>query len=141
MTGVLTCALPILILKGILDVDDAMKAAEIGAEAIIVSNHGGRQLDGAISSILALNDISKKVGAKLEIYVDGGFRNGSDIIKAKALGAKAVFVGRPYLYGLSAKGFDGVKAMIDIFKKEADVALALCGETNINKLSMKNVLQ
>ncbi|RPH03830.1 MAG: alpha-hydroxy-acid oxidizing protein [Alphaproteobacteria bacterium TMED93] len=130
-----------IILKGILDVDDAMKAVEIGAEAIIVSNHGGRQLDGAISSILALNNISKKVGAKLEIYVDGGFRNGADIIKAKALGAKAVFVGRPYLYGLSAKGFDGVKAMIDIFKKEADVTLALCGETNINKLSMKNVLQ
>ena len=130
-----------IVLKGILDVDDAMKAVEIGAEAIIVSNHGGRQLDGAISSILALNDISKKVGTKLEIYVDGGFRNGADIIKAKALGAKAVFVGRPYLYGLSAKGFDGVKAMIDIFKKEADVALALCGETNINKLSMKNVLQ
>ena len=130
-----------IILKGILDVDDAVKALEIGAEAIIVSNHGGRQLDGASSSILLLNNISKKVGTKLEVFVDGGFRNGADIIKAKALGAKAGFVGRPYLYGLSAKGFDGVKAMIDIFKKEADVALALCCETNINKLSIKNVLQ
>ena len=129
-----------IIIKGILDVDDAIKASHIGADGIIVSNHGGRQLDGTISTILALNNIAKKVGSKLEVYIDGGFRHGADLLKAKALGAKAVFVGRPYLYGLSAKGFDGVKKMIEIFIKEADVALALCGETNINKLSKKNIL-
>ena len=89
---------------------------------------------------MALNNIAKKVGSKLEVYIDGGFRHGADLLKAKALGAKAVFVGRPYLYGLSAKGFDGVKKMIEIFIKEADVALALCGETNINELSKKNIL-
>ena len=129
-----------LIIKGILDVDDAVKASNIGADGIIVSNHGGRQLDGTTSTILALNNISKKVGSKVEVYIDGGFRHGADLVKAKALGAKAIFVGRPYLYGLSAKGFEGVKKMIEIFRKEADVALALCGETNINKLSNKNIL-
>ena len=130
-----------IILKGILDVDDAVIASNMGAEAIIVSNHGGRQLDGTSSSILALNNISKKVGSKLEVYIDGGFRSGSDLLKAMALGAKAVFVGRPYLYGLSARGLDGVKKMIEIFRKEADVALALCGETNINNLSTKNIFE
>ncbi len=130
-----------LILKGILDIDDAEKAADVGAEGIIVSNHGGRQLDGASSSILALDKIAKKVGTKLEVYVDGGFRNGADLLKAKALGAKAIFVGRPYLYALSAKGYRGVEAMINIFKKETDIALALCGETNINKFSKRNILE
>ncbi len=129
-----------IIIKGILDVADAVKASNIGADGIIVSNHGGRQLDGTTSTILALNNISKKVGSKLEVYIDGGFRYGADIIKAKALGANAIFVGRPYLYGLSVKGSDGVKKMIEIFRKEADIALALCGETNINKLSKKNIL-
>ncbi|MBV68783.1 MAG: alpha-hydroxy-acid oxidizing enzyme [Pelagibacterales bacterium] len=129
-----------IIIKGILDVDDAVKASNIGADGIIVSNHGGRQLDGTTSTILALNNISKKVGSNLEVYIDGGFRYGADLIKAKALGANAIFVGRPYLYGLSAKGSDGVKKIIEIFRKEADIALALCGETNINKLSKKNIL-
>ena len=126
-----------LILKGILDVEDAEEALNIGAEGIIVSNHGGRQLDGTSSSILALEKIANKIGSSLEIYIDGGFRNGTDLLKAKALGAKAVFVGRPYLYGLSAKGYEGVQTTIDIFRKEADIALALCGETNINNLSKK----
>ena len=126
-----------IIIKGILDVDDAVKASNIGADGIIVSNHGGRQLDGTTSTILALNNISKKVGSKLEVYIDGGFRYGADLIKAKALGANAIFVGRPYLYGLSVKGSEGVKDMIEIFRKEADIALALCGETNINNLVRK----
>ncbi len=130
-----------IILKGILDIEDAEKCANIGVEGIIVSNHGGRQLDGTSSSIIALNKISKLVGSKLEVYVDGGVRSGADLIKAKALGAKAVFVGRPYLYGLSANGYEGVKAMVDIFQKEMDVTLALCGETNINNLSLKNIIE
>ena len=129
-----------LILKGILDIEDAEEALNIGAEGIIVSNHGGRQLDGTSSSILALEKIADKIGSSLEVYIDGGFRNGTDILKAKALGAKAVFVGRPYLYGLSAKGYEGVQTTIDIFRKEADIALALCGETNINNLSKKNIV-
>ena len=129
-----------LILKGILDIEDAEEALNIGAEGIIVSNHGGRQLDGTSSSILALEKIADKIGSSLEVYIDGGFRNGIDILKAKALGAKAVFVGRPYLYGLSAKGYEGVQTTIDIFRKEADIALALCGETNINNLSKKNIV-
>jgi L-lactate dehydrogenase (cytochrome) len=129
------------ILKGILDIEDAEKCANLGVEGIIVSNHGGRQLDGTSSSILALNKIAKLVGSKLEVYVDGGVRSGVDLIKATALGAKAVFVGRPYLYGLSANGYEGVKAMIDIFQKEIDITLALCGETNINNLSLKNIIE
>ncbi len=129
-----------LILKGILDIEDAKEALNIGAEGIIVSNHGGRQLDGTSSSILALEKIATKIGLNLEVYIDGGFRNGIDILKAKALGAKAVFIGRPYLYGLGAKGYEGVQTTIDIFRKEADVALALCGETNINNLSKKNIV-
>ena len=93
------------------------KHLNIGAEGIIVSNHGGRQLDGTSSSILSLNKIAKKVGSKLEVYIDGGFRNGADLLKAKGIGSKCYFVGRPYLYGLSAKGYDGVKEMIEIFRK------------------------
>jgi len=129
------------ILKGILDLEDAQKSLDIGADAIIVSNHGGRQLDGAPSSILELNKISKLVGAKLEVYVDGGFRYGADVIKAKALGARAIFIGRPYLYGLGAKGYEGVIDAIRIFEKEMDITLALCGETNINNLSLKNIVE
>ncbi len=128
-----------VILKGILDADDAEQAKQLGVEGIIVSNHGGRQLDGAPSSIMALNKISKRVGKHLEVYFDGGIRNGSDIIKALALGAKAVFVGRPYIYGLSALGYEGVKVMTEIFQKELDVTLALCGEKNINNLGIKNI--
>ncbi len=130
----------ITILKGIMDVEDAQIALNLGVEGIIVSNHGGRQLDGTLSSILALEKITKICGSKLEVYLDGGVRSGTDLVKAKALGAKAIFVGRPYLYGLSAMGFEGVKAMVNIFKKEMDITLALCGETNINNLSTKNIV-
>ena len=130
----------ITILKGIMDVEDAQIALSLGVEGIIVSNHGGRQLDGTLSSILALEKITKICGSKLEVYLDGGVRSGTDLVKAKALGAKAIFVGRPYLYGLSAMGREGVKAMVNIFKKEMDITLALCGETNINNLSTKNIV-
>lgn len=130
----------ITILKGIMDVEDAQIALSLGVEGIIVSNHGGRQLDGTLSSILALEKITKICGSKLEVYLDGGVRSGTDLVKAKALGAKAIFVGRPYLYGLSAMGSEGVKAMINIFQKEMDITLALCGETNINNLSTKNIV-
>ena len=130
----------ITILKGIMDVEDAQIALSLGVEGIIVSNHGGRQLDGTLSSILALEKITKICGSKLEVYLDGGVRSGTDLVKAKALGAKAIFVGRPYLYGLSAMGSEGVKAMVNIFQKEMDITLALCGETNINNLSTKNIV-
>ena len=130
----------ITILKGIMDVEDAQIALSLGVEGIIVSNHGGRQLDGTLSSILALEKINKICGSKLEVYLDGGVRSGTDLVKAKALGAKAIFVGRPYLYGLSALGREGVKAMVNIFQKEMDTTLALCGETNINNLSTKNIV-
>ena len=130
----------ITILKGIMDVEDAQIALSLGVEGIIVSNHGGRQLDGTLSSILALEKITKICGSKLEVYLDGGVRSGTDLVKAKALGAKAIFVGRPYLYGLSALGREGVKAMVNIFQKEMDITLALCGETNINNLSTKNIV-
>ncbi len=129
------------ILKGILDIDDAKKAASLGVQGIIVSNHGGRQLDGTTSSILALNKIASSVGSKLEVYLDGGVRNGADLIKALALGAKAVFVGRPYLYGLGALGYEGVKKAINIYKEEMDITLALCGERKIKNLSKKNIFQ
>ena len=131
----------ITILKGIMDVEDAKNALNLGVDGIIVSNHGGRQLDGTLSSILALNKISKLCESKTEVYLDGGIRSGTDIIKAKALGAKAIFVGRPYLYGLSAKGGEGVKDMIKIFKQEMDITLALCGENNINNLSKNNLVE
>ena len=130
----------ITILKGIMDVEDAQMALSLGVEGIIVSNHGGRQLDGTLSSILALEKITKICGSKLEVYLDGGVRSGTDLVKAKALGAKAIFVGRPYLYGLSAMGREGVKAMVNIFQKEMDITLALCGETNINNLSTDNIV-
>ena len=130
----------ITILKGIMDVEDAQIALSLGVEGIIVSNHGGRQLDGTLSSILALEKITKICGSKLEVYLDGGVRSGTDLVKAKALGAKAIFVGRPYLYGLSAMGSEGVKAMVNIFQKEMDITLGLCGETNINNLSTKNIV-
>ena len=128
------------VIKGIMDLEDAKKATNIGADGIIVSNHGGRQLDGTSSSISALYKISKECGSKTEVYMDGGIRNGTDLIKAKALGAKTAFVGRPYIYGLSAMGYKGVIKMINIIEKEMDITLALCGETNVNNLSKKNIV-
>jgi L-lactate dehydrogenase (cytochrome) len=120
-----------LVLKGILDVEDAKIAAGSGADAIVVSNHGGRQLDGAPSSIAALPPIAEAVGDKIEVMFDGGVRSGQDVLRALALGAKSCMVGRAFLYGLGAAGQAGVARAIDILKSELDVSMALTGVTKI----------
>lgn len=129
-----------LILKGILDVEDALMAAKTGADAIIVSNHGGRQLDGAVSSISMLKPIVDAVGDKIEVHMDGGIRSGQDVLKARALGAQGVFIGRPFLYGLGAMGKEGVTLALEIIRKELDVTMALCGKRNINDID-QSVIQ
>jgi L-lactate dehydrogenase (cytochrome) len=116
-----------LILKGILDPEDAERALQVGADAMIVSNHGGRQLDGALSSIAALPSIVRTVGDRMEIFLDGGVRSGQDVLKAVALGARAVFIGRAFLYGVQALGGEGVTLALDIIRKELDTTMALCG--------------
>ena len=128
-----------LILKGIMDAEDALKAAETGADAIIVSNHGGRQLDGALSSIAALPAIVEAVGDRIEIWMDGGVRTGQDVLKAVALGARGVMIGRAFLYGLGAGGQAGVTKAIDIIAKELDVTMALCGHRDIANIT-KDIL-
>ncbi len=120
-----------LTLKGILDEEDALMAAKTGADAIIVSNHGGRQLDGAPSSISMLPRIVDAVGDKVEIHLDGGIRSGQDVLKAVALGAKGTYIGRPFLYGLGAMGKAGVTKALEIIAREADVTMALCGKRRI----------
>ncbi|MER9544967.1 alpha-hydroxy-acid oxidizing protein [Mesorhizobium sp. M0437] len=117
-----------LILKGILDKEDALMAARTGADAIIVSNHGGRQLDGASSSITALEEIADAVGDAIEVHMDGGIRSGQDVLKALCLGAKGTYIGRPFLYGLGALGKEGVTKALEIIRKEMDITLALCGK-------------
>jgi L-lactate dehydrogenase (cytochrome) len=121
-----------LILKGILDVDDAKLAAEHGADAIVVSNHGGRQLDGAPSSIWALPKIAEAVGKKIELLFDGGVRSGQDVMRALALGAKACMIGRAYIYGLGARGEEGVGEAIGFIRRELETTMALTG---VNKVS------
>ncbi|KQZ19309.1 alpha-hydroxy-acid oxidizing enzyme [Mesorhizobium sp. Root552] len=128
-----------LILKGVLDKEDAVMAAKTGADAIIVSNHGGRQLDGAPSSISVLEDIATAVGDKLEVFMDGGIRSGQDVLKALCLGAKGTFIGRPFLYGLGAGGKEGVTTTLEIIRKELDTTLALCGKRDIRDAG-KNLL-
>ncbi|WP_439574676.1 alpha-hydroxy acid oxidase [Phreatobacter sp.] len=128
-----------LILKGILDAEDAELAVKSGADALIVSNHGGRQLDGAMSSIEALPDIAKAVGDRIEVHMDGGIRTGQDIIKAVALGAKGTYVGRAFLYGLGALGEEGVTMAIEIIRKELDITMALCGLRDIAAVD-RNIL-
>jgi len=120
-----------LIIKGILDVDDAKTAVKHGADAIVVSNHGGRQLDGAPSSISALPAIADAVGSGTEVLFDGGIRTGADMLRALALGAHACLIGRAYIYGLGAAGAAGVAKAIDILKKELSVAMALTGVSSI----------
>jgi L-lactate dehydrogenase (cytochrome) len=120
-----------LILKGVLDPEDAEKAVQTGADALIVSNHGGRQLDGAKSSIAALPAIAAAVGDRIEVMMDGGVRSGQDVIKALALGAKGVFIGRAFLYGLGAMGEAGVTSCLDVIRKELDMTMALCGLRDI----------
>ncbi len=123
-----------LILKGILDVEDARMAANTGADAIIVSNHGGRQLDGAPSSISMLEPIVQAVGDRIEVHMDGGIRSGQDVLKARALGARGVFIGRPFLYGLGAMGKEGVTLALEIIARELDITMALCGKRDIEDI-------
>ncbi len=124
-----------LILKGILDPEDAEMAAQTGADALIVSNHGGRQLDGAISSIAALPAIAQAVGSRIEVHMDGGVRSGQDVIKAIALGAKGVYIGRAFTYGLGAMGEEGVAKALEIIRKELDLTMALCGHRDIKNVT------
>ena len=120
-----------LILKGIQDVEDARLAADSGADALIVSNHGGRQLDGAQSSIEALPSIVAAVGSRIEVHMDGGIRSGQDVLKAWALGARGTYIGRAFLYGLGAMGQEGVTKALQIIHKELDLTMAFCGHTRI----------
>ncbi len=129
-----------LILKGILDPDDARIAADFGADAIIVSNHGGRQLDGALSAIRMLPQIVAAVGDKIEIHMDSGIRSGQDVLKALAMGAHATSIGRAYIHGLGAMGEAGVTRALEIIRKELDTTMALCGERKVSDLGRHNLL-
>jgi L-lactate dehydrogenase (cytochrome) len=120
-----------LILKGIMDAEDARIAADLGADALVVSNHGGRQLDGAPSSISALPAIAEAVGSRIEVWMDGGIRSGQDVLKAIALGARGTLIGRPFLYGLGALGEAGVTRCLEIIHRELDLTMAFCGRTDI----------
>lgn len=124
-----------VILKGILDVDDAKMAADLGADAIVVSNHGGRQLDGASSSIRMLSHIVDSVGHKTEVLFDSGIRSGQDVLKAIALGAKGTMIGRAYTYGLGAKGEAGVTDALRVIHKELDTTMGLCGRTRLDDVN------
>ncbi|MFT4191629.1 MAG: alpha-hydroxy acid oxidase [Comamonas sp.] len=121
-----------LILKGIMDAEDARLAANSGADALIVSNHGGRQLDGAPSSISALPAIAEAVGRDIEVWMDGGIRSGQDVLKARALGARGTLIGRAFLYGLGAAGEAGVTRALQIIQRELDISMAFCGRTRID---------
>lgn len=123
-----------LIIKGIMDPRDALEALNVGADAIIVSNHGGRQLDGALSSIRALEPIMDVVGDKIEVHLDSGIRSGQDVLKALAMGAKGTYIGRAYVYGLGANGQQGVTDALNVIHKELEVSMGLCGRTDVNNL-------
>ncbi len=129
-----------LILKGIQDVEDARLAVESGADALIVSNHGGRQLDGAETSIRALPAIVAEVGSKIEVHMDGGIRSGQDVLKAIALGAKGTYIGRAWLYGLGAMGEAGVTKVLEIIQKELELTMAFCGHTDIRTVDRSILL-
>ncbi len=129
-----------VILKGILDAEDAKMAAKLGADAIVVSNHGGRQLDGALSSIRMLPQIMDAVGGDVEVHLDSGIRSGQDVLKALALGAKGTYIGRAFVYGLGAMGQKGVTTALDVIHKELDTTMALCGERNVGDLGRHNLL-
>ncbi|QIE46449.1 alpha-hydroxy-acid oxidizing protein [Pseudohalocynthiibacter aestuariivivens] len=124
-----------LIIKGIIDPRDALEALNVGADAIIVSNHGGRQLDGALSSIRALPQIMDAVGDKIEVHLDSGIRSGQDVLKAVAMGAKGTYVGRAFVYGLGAMGEAGVTSALEVIQKELDVSMAFCGHRNIEDVN------
>ena len=129
-----------LILKGIQDIEDARLAVDSGADALIVSNHGGRQLDGAESSIRALPAIVEAVGQRIEVHMDGGIRSGQDVLKARALGAKGTYIGRSFLYGLGAMGEEGVTKALQIIHRELDLTMAFCGHTNIETVDRSILL-
>jgi L-lactate dehydrogenase (cytochrome) len=129
-----------LVLKGILDVEDARLAAASGADAIVVSNHGGRQLDGAPSSISALPAIVDAVGTKIEVWLDGGIRSGQDVLKAWALGARGTLIGRAFLYGLGAMGEAGVTKALEIIGRELELTMAFCGHTDIRNVDARVLL-
>ena len=129
-----------LILKGIMDAEDARLAVNSGADALLVSNHGGRQLDGAPSSIAALPHIAEAVGKNIEVWMDGGIRSGQDVLKARALGAQGTLIGRSFLYGLGAYGEAGVTRALQIIQKELDITMAFCGHTNINNVDRSVLL-
>ena len=129
-----------LIIKGIMDVEDARLAVSSGADALIVSNHGGRQLDGAQSSIEALPAIVEAVGSQIEVHMDGGIRSGQDVLKAVALGARGVYIGRPFLYGLGAMGRPGVTKCLDILRNELDLTMAFCGLRDLQQVDKKILL-
>jgi len=126
-----------LILKGIQDLEDAQLAVASGADAIVVSNHGGRQLDGAPSSISALPEIARAVGDKIEVWMDGGIRSGQDVLKAWALGARGTMIGRAMVYGLGAMGEAGVTKALEIIHKELDITMAFCGHTDIRNVDQR----
>ncbi len=129
-----------VILKGIMDVQDAKMAAQVGADAIVVSNHGGRQLDGALSTIRTISEIVDAVGDKIEIHLDSGIRAGQDVLKARALGATGTMIGRAYIYGLGAMGEQGVTSALSVIQKELDLSMAFCGHRDINSVT-RNILQ
>lgn len=129
-----------LIIKGILDAEDAKAALNVGADAIIVSNHGGRQLDGALSAIRALPPIIDAVGDKIEVHFDSGIRSGQDVLKAVALGAKGTYIGRAFVYGLGAMGEAGVTKVLELMHKELETSMGLCGVTDINALNRQQLL-
>ena len=130
-----------LILKGIMDAEDAKLAADSGADALVVSNHGGRQLDGAPSSISALPAIADAVGSRIEVWMDGGIRSGQDVLKAVASGARGTLIGRSFLYGLGALGEQGVTRCLELIRNELDLTMAFCGHTDINTVNRDILLR
>jgi len=128
------------ILKGVLDADDAKMAADAGADAVIVSNHGGRQLDGALSSIRMLPSIARAIGDQTEVWLDSGIRSGQDVLKALSLGAKGTMIGRAYIHGLGAMGEEGVTKALEVIRKEMDITMALCGEKDVKAMGRHNLL-
>jgi len=123
-----------VIIKGIMDERDAREALNVGADAIVVSNHGGRQLDGTLSSIRALGPIMDAVGDKIEVHLDSGIRSGQDVLKAIAMGAKGTYIGRAFVYGLGARGEQGVSDALNVIHKELETSMGLCGRTDVNDL-------
>ncbi len=130
-----------LIIKGILDADDARLAVKSGADAIVVSNHGGRQLDGALSAIEILPEVVDAVGSEIEVHMDSGIMSGQDVVKALSLGAKGTYIGRAFLYGLGAMGEQGVTTALEIIRKELDLTMAFCGHREVTALNRENLIR